>query len=918
MIKTAPFVLFLAFVFISQAFSLPPCFPPFQHNTDYNTGNRVSHLGRNYQANWGTREVPGLTNWGGWRLLGDCGHETIVDLTEKRSPELIESISQFLLFASENLLLNSGVAIAGNIGANGNVLVGDMATGWNTRVNGNIYTKGKVKTIADVVINGNIFANGGLELGWNARHDGELITNHIFNFTVPRKTIPASSNDINGAWRQNVVLPPGNYRNVSVSDGGNLHLSAGIYNLNILSMNSNNLNIHLNLSPGENIQLNVQDSIQFGSGARIVFSGETAPLSFKIYTNQTKNLIIPVNSEINAIITAPNAKVIVNSSARFNGAIYAREIEVKAGAVINSVPKLTDIFHSNFNFAPNFDENTTDYFSVIPFETNIEFVEAIAPSQYIVKEIERGERHIFKVSDTVSGLVSYYKLEFIRSLNNSIFVHPATNGNGSSWASPMNCLQRAIDSAKTTGRRILVAEGNYGNIVVRQGTKIIGGFEGHEMDGEPQGDAYDVIISGNNNTQAIVINGFENAKSVKIKGFTIQDGRSETNGAGIHSRNVIPRFEKIIVQNNTAKENGAGIFAPRGVQDLRMVLVENNTGKSAFYLGGNDRDSTKAERLIVYRNSGIGLDVGTANISLANSIFYGNKTAISTTNSKLEIIHCTFAKNDTGVVSKNSNVKIVNTILWNENKELVGNGFGVSFSCVKGGFAGEGNIDDDPLFVDIENPKGEDGYFGTDDDGLMLKRNSPCIDAGKDVEIKDDLAETPRPLGTEVDIGAYEISIPPDMPQVGFGILNLDGVFITGEGIGDFAVQASSKRDLYKLLFSRSALTLRFYHPRNRDSHGIDSGYTHVFFEKNNSVVGGQKLQIKFYRHGVDANNSNYIYTTRKFDARNRRFIGKPIFLVAETDTAKLRLLRDERYHILPVDTGAVRLRTEIFTRQFR
>jgi hypothetical protein len=42
---------------------------------------------------------------------------------------------------------------------------------------------------------------------------------------------------------------------------------------------------------------------------------------------------------------------------------------------------------------------------------------------------------------------------------------------------------------------------------------------------------------------------------------------------------------------------------------------------------------------------------------------------------------------------------------------------------------GEGNIDDDPCFVDANDPNGPDDIFGTQDDGLQLTADSNCIDA---------------------------------------------------------------------------------------------------------------------------------------------------------------------------------------------
>lgn len=98
-----------------------------------------------------------------------------------------------------------------------------------------------------------------------------------------------------------------------------------------------------------------------------------------------------------------------------------------------------------------------------------------------------------------------------------------------------------------------------------------------------------------------------------------------------------------------------------------------------------------------------------------------------------------------------------NCILWDSdaNSEINSDAASVEFSCVQGGFAGEGNIAAEPKIVDPEN-----GDF-------RLYGGSPCIDAGVTEEAPDmDIRGIPRPQGSGVDMGAYEyfgptvISIP--------------------------------------------------------------------------------------------------------------------------------------------------------------
>ena len=66
-----------------------------------------------------------------------------------------------------------------------------------------------------------------------------------------------------------------------------------------------------------------------------------------------------------------------------------------------------------------------------------------------------------------------------------------------------------------------------------------------------------------------------------------------------------------------------------------------------------------------------------------------------------------------------SSPTITNTILWNNGpEEIYASSITVTYSDVQGGWPGEGNIDEDPMFVDPE--------LGD----YHLRASSPCIDAG--------------------------------------------------------------------------------------------------------------------------------------------------------------------------------------------
>ncbi|MDA3814301.1 MAG: T9SS type A sorting domain-containing protein [Candidatus Cloacimonetes bacterium] len=123
-------------------------------------------------------------------------------------------------------------------------------------------------------------------------------------------------------------------------------------------------------------------------------------------------------------------------------------------------------------------------------------------------------------------------------------------------------------------------------------------------------------------------------------------------------------------------------------------------------------------------NTGGGISFLNSNPTLYNVTLSGN-SAIS---------------NGGGIYSTyNSYPNLVNCILWNNIPQEIYSSqdtITVIYSDIQGGWEGEGNIDSDPLFVDITN---EDYH---------LTENSPCIDAGDPNSPYD-------PDGTIADMGAY-------------------------------------------------------------------------------------------------------------------------------------------------------------------
>jgi len=84
----------------------------------------------------------------------------------------------------------------------------------------------------------------------------------------------------------------------------------------------------------------------------------------------------------------------------------------------------------------------------------------------------------------------------------------------------------------------------------------------------------------------------------------------------------------------------------------------------------------------------------------------------------------------------NSSPSLVNCILWSDSPDEISGTADITYSDIQGGWTGDGNINEDPLFADpIEGD-------------YHLTENSPCIDAGNPFS-------SPDPDSSRVDMGAY-------------------------------------------------------------------------------------------------------------------------------------------------------------------
>jgi hypothetical protein len=299
------------------------------------------------------------------------------------------------------------------------------------------------------------------------------------------------------------------------------------------------------------------------------------------------------------------------------------------------------------------------------------------------------------------------------------------------------------------------------------GVAIKGGYAGAgELDPDARDiDLYKTILSGDlngddtpdftNNSEENsyhVVTGSGTNETTILDGFTITAGNANgfsphNSGAGMYNDRGSPTVTNCAFTGNSGV-NGGGMYNGEGSPTLTNCIFNSNLVSN---MGGG------------MFNYGLNSE---CNLTLINCTFSSNSALdgggmLNGKQGNAILTNCTFTRNHGyGIVCDNSQVTVVNTILWNDSPfeiYLAGGSITVSYSDVRGGWLGIGNIDADPLFVETD---GADDVSGTEDDDLHLLPGSPCIDAGDNSAIPQsvitDLDGNPRIINEIVDIGAYE------------------------------------------------------------------------------------------------------------------------------------------------------------------
>jgi hypothetical protein len=343
-------------------------------------------------------------------------------------------------------------------------------------------------------------------------------------------------------------------------------------------------------------------------------------------------------------------------------------------------------------------------------------------------------------------------------------------------------IQDAINSS-VDGDTILVAPGTYIENINFRGKNIL--LSSHYLFDEDVSFINTTIIDGSNpqnpDTASVVIflSGEEN--TAILQGFTITGGKGTKIfdgffvriGGGIIIFNSSPTIRHNIIAFNESI-NSAGVSFKSGggiAADISSAIISNNIiykNKSqdggGVQLGHNNPGSIFRNNIVAYNtNYPTGVGRGGVWIRGDQGKFINNTIAFnfSGTSGGIGMVH-------------NPILNIENCIIYgnttgSSNPQIVGSGIiSITNSNIEGGWAGVGNIDENPLF--IENSP------------LILQDGSPCVDKGDSSADNNDWEDPenlgfplPPALGTlRNDMGAYGGNQYKSMPYTSMQITGIE------------------------------------------------------------------------------------------------------------------------------------------------
>jgi len=355
-------------------------------------------------------------------------------------------------------------------------------------------------------------------------------------------------------------------------------------------------------------------------------------------------------------------------------------------------------------------------------------------------------------------------------------------------------IQAAINFVDNDDK-IIVYEGTYNEQIYFLGKNIV--VESRYPTTGNEWYIDNTIISFQSNPFLGVVNFSNGEIYTELIGFTIQDGFIGVNIVNCDS----PKIQNCIITENTRgifirlaggptflhpniidnviiNNEVVGIFcADDTYPDITNNLIKNNTVgiiANGIDIAGEERTCFPTISNNIFENNDEGIQAEYAHSEINGNLFMNNQYVfhLGGFTNNLQINNCTIYENHQLIAGALGGLAITNSIIRNLIVSIP-QYLQINYSNIEGGYAGTGNIDEDPLFETV----GDNEYCLTWDSDDF----SPCIDTGDPNSSLD-------PDGTRADMGAYykehevkNYSLPNGWTWLSFDILDIYQPFTTNQ-----------------------------------------------------------------------------------------------------------------------------------------
>lgn len=630
-------------------------------------------------------------------------------------------------------------------------------------------------------------------------------------FGVPN-IVPGIS-PVSVGLEQSAELPPGSYGTFYAAAKSRIRFSSGAYAFQYFYTEPD-AEIIFDLSAGP-VTVGVSGSVRFGDRNRFsVIGGNPSEILWNV---SGERVDMGTDGLYFGKFVAPDACVRIPSRSHLVGGVYARKFAIEPQSTVSREPRARESSHSEEHFGPFFEPGRFRYRSQV--SPSLSRIEMFVYADSLQVTVNGGPSRVVELSSSevpvdvslrrnpVAGFPSeafhsHYRFDFLKNANYRIYWNPQTpcrlGCDGMTAATAIGDFEKALETARTTGREINMAGGTWNasenfpdsTVPWKVGFELVGNTE--NLGNLSSEDDLPLIDLGN--AAHIEIEG---RSPRSLTGFRIANGYNAGDGGAIYSNSQKLGLKNLLVSSSKSGGAGGAVFASDTInlENVRILKSSSFGNGGAVSVGGFAKFLNVLFTENTSAKNGGALGLNGANAYIGNGIFYGNRSGLSggavyNENSLLNIWNSTFFANlattANGALGGNAKGMIGNSIFWKNitskcssedcSSEVVV-GYSATNSSFTNAYVGNNIYVGDPKFADEKNPEGRNAYMDYDA-GINLSEDSPLLKAGiADINVPtDDLLSEIRNMAN-IALGAYAYAKP--KRETSFGVLDKDGSVVS-------------------------------------------------------------------------------------------------------------------------------------------